>query len=114
MINKNLFVNKSVECTRASSDFSFRTQRLLKILFTGKTTAACCQISAKIRVFNLSCSFPLRNYNFTTFCKRTAKMESQSTPSTGTAAVDTENCFKILLATDIHLGYKEKDVIIGK
>lgn len=25
-----------------------------------------------------------------------------------------ENCFKILLATDIHLGYKEKDEIIGK
>lgn len=24
-----------------------------------------------------------------------------------------ENCFKILLATDIHLGYKEKDEIIG-
>ncbi|XP_031620222.1 double-strand break repair protein MRE11 [Contarinia nasturtii] len=27
---------------------------------------------------------------------------------------DPENCFKILLATDIHLGYKEKDEIIGK
>lgn len=26
---------------------------------------------------------------------------------------DPENCFKILLATDIHLGYKEKDEIIG-
>lgn len=25
-----------------------------------------------------------------------------------------EDCFKILLATDIHLGYKEKDEIIGK
>lgn len=25
-----------------------------------------------------------------------------------------ENCFKILLATDIHLGYKEKDLVIGK
>lgn len=27
---------------------------------------------------------------------------------------DPENCFKILLATDIHLGYKERDEIIGK
>lgn len=27
---------------------------------------------------------------------------------------DPENCFKILLATDIHLGYKEKDEIIGR
>ncbi|XP_055324860.1 double-strand break repair protein MRE11-like [Sitodiplosis mosellana] len=27
---------------------------------------------------------------------------------------DPEDCFKILLATDIHLGYKEKDEIIGK
>lgn len=29
-------------------------------------------------------------------------------------APDSEDCFKILLATDIHLGYKEKDEIIGK
>lgn len=41
-----------------------------------------------------------------TFANMTSTQES--------SAPNPEDCFKILLATDIHLGYKEKDEIIGK
>lgn len=39
-------------------------------------------------------------------------MESQSSCPPESQA-STDDCFKILLATDIHLGYKEKDIVIG-
>lgn len=41
------------------------------------------------------------------------KFESMTSSQESTAP-DQKDCFKILLATDIHLGYKETDDIIGK
>lgn len=40
-------------------------------------------------------------------------MASEPSQTPQQSQPNSEDCFKILLATDIHLGYKEKDVIIG-
>lgn len=43
-----------------------------------------------------------------------ASQESQSgSAAPASQKIDPANCFKILLATDIHLGYKEKDLVTG-
>lgn len=39
---------------------------------------------------------------------------SSEKPENEESQINAEDCFKILMATDIHLGYKEKDLIIGK
>lgn len=39
--------------------------------------------------------------------------ESQTSAAPESEQIDPEDCFKILLATDIHLGYKEKDLVLG-
>lgn len=42
-----------------------------------------------------------------------ASQESQPSATPASEQIDPADCFKILLATDIHLGYKEKDLVIG-
>lgn len=43
-----------------------------------------------------------------------ASSEAPEAPEASeTQAINPADCFKILLATDIHLGYKEKDTVIG-
>lgn len=39
---------------------------------------------------------------------------SQASQAPQPQEINPADCFKILLATDIHLGYKEKDIVIGK
>lgn len=42
-----------------------------------------------------------------------ASEESQPSAAQASEQIDPADCFKILLATDIHLGYKEKDPVVG-